>query len=491
MCNVAGCAFRNMLPSLDKLSLAPDPAPMGEFYALSEQEAAERNANGGKEPLTFDDYVPNRTRGQEGATFRLYWDQKRVLRNPPGHRSAEEVEAHRQSLYEVYDARALWGWVKTHEKDPTNSFKISREDWMELHAEYDKFGEIPAFVNNLPSLEWPNFGPGTVWVWQKSGVHEFANNKPWTGGRWVAIVDGVKRFKTFVDFTANSQKADFLPTDGYYYSGPPGEEYLTKIRQGEWVDFLMGPKGQEKVYKETMPGGDTRFYATDEEPRVSRHQAPPNKYRRGRLLRQTDGTGLKTWYFKGPRTFERLDYLDNEILEVDGLVERAYYTGKRGLERVYKVERFSRTQNDRLYDTHYLRGPRGEEKVYKRVGGDDGEWRRNDWVAYYETGEEHPQALRRVESVSYQDEQGRSFGPGEHEDLLKFTTTYYYEGPRGAETFVRNKTTITKSDGTYGGYMDDELPEDDPERMEFAQRMYNHTRHMYSAWAPVDFLDGN
>ena len=80
------------------------------------------------------------------------------------------------------------------------------------------------------------------------------------------------------------------------------------------------------------------------------------------------------------------------MLEVDGLLERTHYTGKRGRERAYKVERFSQTQNDRLYDTHYLRGSSGNEKAYKRVGGDDGERHRKNWVAYYETGEEHPQA---------------------------------------------------------------------------------------------------
>ena len=480
------------------------PAPTGEFYELSEPEANELNANGGKEPLTFDDYVPHRARGQEGATFRLYWDPKRVFKNPPGHRTAEELETHEQSRYAVYDAKALWEWVKTHEKDPTNSFQISYEDWMELYAEFGNFGPIPEFVDKLPSLAWPDFGPDTVWAYEESGVHEFNNNKPWTGGRWIATVDGANRFKTFVDFTANSQKADFLPTDGYYYNGSPGEERLTRMRDGEWVDFLMGPKGREQIWKEVAPGGDTRFFATDEEPRASRHRAPPNRVATGRLIRQTSVTGRMTWYFKGPKDFERLDYLDTDVLEVPGLLERAHYTGKRGVERVYKVERFSQTQNGRLYDTHYLRGPRRREKVYKRVEGrDNGEDRW--WVAYYETGEEQSEALRRVEHVRRMREDGGSPSsnpviydgsnpfavpaPGPYEGpVVTRTSIDYFDGPRGAETFLRTETTVKGPDGTVGS-TETELPIEDPDRRERAQRFYNYWRRKYSAWSPVRYLD--
>jgi len=473
------------------------PAPTGEFYELSEPEADKLNANGGREPLTFDDYVPHRARGQEGATFRLYWDQKRVLKNPPGHRTAEELEAHRQGQYAVYDARALWDWVKTHEKDPTNSFQISHEDWMQLYAEYGNFGPIPGFVSKLPSLEWPDFGPKTVWVYEESGVSKY-NNKRWTGGRWAAMVDGTIRFKTFENFTKRSQEPTFLPTDGLYLFGPAGEQNVGMIRNAGFTNWLKGPKGHEQIYKTILPSGDTQFFATDEEPRASRHRAPPehwSQHVRGRLIRQTDGTGLKTWHFKGPRRFERVDYQDTEVLEVDGLLERAHYTGKRGRERVYKVERFSQTQNDRLYDTHYLRGSSGNEKAYKRVGGDDGERHRKNWVAYYETGEEHPQALRRVEHVSHWREDGGlpSFNhwnaPGPHEGhVLTRTSIDYFEGPRGAETYVRSESTITGPDG-YAEPMETELPEDDPDRREFAQRKYNRMRRKFSAWSPVAYLD--
>ena len=468
------------------------PAPTGEFYELSEPEADELNANGGREPLTFNDYAPHRARGQEGATFRLYWDQKRVLKNPPGHRTAEELEAHRQNLYAVYDARALWDWVKTHEKDPTNSFQISHEDWMQLYAEYGNFGPIPEFVSKLPSLEWPDFGPDTVWVYEESGISRL-DNMPYTGGSWSAMVGDARRFETFPFFTENSQRADFLPTDGLYLLGPPGQEYVHKVHNRGFVDFYTGDKGNEQIYKMLLPDGSVQFFATDEEPRASRHRVTPKEWNsgqlRGRKIRKTDATGLHTWHFKGPQDFERIDYEDTEVLGVDEHLERAHYTGRRGREHVYKVERFSGTQNDRLYDTHYLRGGKGNEKAYKRVGG------RKNWVAYYETGEEHPQALRRVEYVIHMRDDGGSPSsnywnkPGPYEGpVLTRTSIDYFEGPRGAETYVRGESTVTGPDG-YAEPMETEPPEDDdPDRREFAQRMYNRMRRKYSAWAPVAYL---
>ena len=243
-----------MLPSLGRLSLNPAatmPAPTGEFYKLSDPEAADLNANGGKEPLTFDRYKANRARGQEGATFRLFWDQKRVLRNPPGHRNEEEAAAAAaggRPRYAVYDAKELWEWVKTHEKDPTNTFQISREDWMELYAEYGNFGPIPEFVDRLPSFEWPDFGPDTVWAYEESGLQE-SGRVAWTGGRWTATVDGALRFRTYPNFSESSQEPDFLPTNGIYFSGPPGEERIIRARYGKATDHLKGPKGRELIYK--------------------------------------------------------------------------------------------------------------------------------------------------------------------------------------------------------------------------------------------------
>jgi hypothetical protein len=478
-----------MLPSLGQLSLGPAamPAPTGDFYELPEPEAAELNANGGREPLTFEDYVPHRARGQEGATFRLYWDPKRVFKKPPGHRAAEELAAHGQSLYAVYDAKALWDWVKTHEKDPTNSFQISHEDWMELYAEYGNFGPIPEFVSKLPSLAWPDFGPGTVWTYEESGISRL-DNMPWTGGAWKATVGNARRFETFANFTENSQRADFLPTDGLYMLGPPGEEYLKMVRHQGFIDFFRGEKGHKQVYKQHQPDGTTRFFATDEVPRVSRHRALPDKWTSdqvtGRLIRHTSADGLVTGHFKGVKDFERLDYVDYHrvIGGAERLHKREYYTGRKRLERVYKVERVS-LENGRLYDTHYLRGARGNEKVYKRVGGDH-----ENWVAYYETGEEHRTALRRIVHVRYQDEAGRSFLTGEIPDLLMVTSTWYYEGPRAAETFVRIETTIKGPDGTMGRMADERLEDYPAERRQLAQRIHNLERRTYSAWAPVVLL---
>jgi hypothetical protein len=304
------------------------------------------------------------------------------------------------------------------------------------------------------------------------------------------------RFRTFTDFTKYSQKADFLPTYGYYYSGPPGEERITKVRNWGFTEFYLGPKGHEQVWKEVAPGGDTRFFATDEEPRASRHRALPehwSQHARGRVLRQTTADGRKTWYFKGPRGFESIDYQVTEVLNADvphGYFERAHYTGKRGQERVYKVERVSHG-NGRLYDTHYLRGARGNEKVYKRVAGDHG-----NWVAYYETGEEHAQALRRVEFLEHLTDPKDGVrnpyrvDPGEvpaSEVLLK-RFTKYFEGPRGDERAVRTAVIITRADGTVNYQGGSEITEEERARHPTLFKMW---RLRHSAWAPVDFLDDN
>ena len=456
------------------------PAPTGEFYELSVPEADALNADGGHEALTFDDYKPNRARGQEGATFRLYWDQKRVFKNPPGHRTQEEEEAaaRGQSLYAVYDAKSLWDWVKTHEKDPTNSFQISYEDWMQLYAEYGNFGPIPEFVSRLPSLEWPDFGPGTVWAHKESGPG------------WKATVDGALRFSTFTNFTEDSQKPDYLPTDGLYFSGPLGEERIVKGRYGKSTDHLTGPPGREQVYKTALPNGSTRFYAMDEEPRELRHrtQTESDSERAfGRLVKITSADGLAVWHYAGPKKHERLVYSERHRTSVTGRyrwVEHVHFTGRRGRERFYKFVRFQRGQygvND--IDTHYLRGPHHKEYVYKRVSGN----KHDNWVVYYETGEEHQQALRRIVRVRYQDEAGHPFLPHEGWNLYRFTTTTYYEGPRGAETFVRTESTVKGPDG-HEARMPDELPEDDPELMERAQRMYEVIRQRYSAFASVVHL---
>jgi hypothetical protein len=433
---------------------------MGEFYELSESEAAELNADGGREPLTYDDYKPNRARGQEGATFRLYWNPKRVFKNPPGHRAAEELAAHGQSLYAVYDAKALWEWVKTREKDPTNTFQLTYEDWMQLYAEYGNFSPIPEFVDKLPSVEWPDFGPNTVWAYEESGVGE-RSEQPWTGGAWEATVDGAKRFRTYPNFTENSQKPDFLPSDGIYYSGPPDEERIIRARWGRSTDHFTGPRGREQLYKTVIPNGDTWFYATDEEPRASRYRTEPEYFSeraRGRLQKIVNADGLTVYHFAGPKRHERLVYSERDLTSNTSVglytyVEQNHFTGKQGRERLYKIVRVRRVDGS-VIDTHYMRGPREKEYAYKRVGGGD---ENNHWVAYYETGEEQQGALRRVEQVN---RRGYDGDPAKGPFYLRAEMPYegpvwivrkvqYYEGPRGAETYVRTETTTTNPDGTW------------------------------------------
>ena len=473
------------------------PAPTGEFYELSEPEADKLNANGGREPLTFDDYVPHRARGQEGATFRLYWDQKRVLKNPPGHRTAEELEAHRQGQYAVYDARALWDWVKTHEKDPTNSFQISHEDWMQLYAEYGNFGPIPGFVSKLPSLEWPDFGPKTVWVYEESGVSKY-NNKRWTGGRWAAMVDGTIRFKTFENFTKRSQEPTFLPTDGLYLFGPAGEQHVGMVRNAGFTNWFKGPKGHEQIYKTILPSGDTQFFATDEEPRASRHRAPPehwSQHVRGRLIRQTDGTGLKTWHFKGPRRFERVDYRGYRGVGGRRAVRTGALHGQAGTgARVQGRAVLADPERPPLRHPLPARQQRQREGV--QAGGRGrrraasqklGRLLRDRGGA--PAGPPARGARKPLEGGWWVALLHHWNAPGPHEGpVLTRTSIDYFEGPRGAETYVRSESTITGPDG-YAEPMETELPEDDPDRREFAQRMYNRVRRKFSAWSPVAYLD--
>ena len=472
------------------------PAPTGEFYALEEPEANALNANGGREPLTFEDYRPHLVRGEEGATFRLFWDQKRMARNPPGHRDAEEVAAQRQSRYAVYDAKALWGWVKTHEKDPTNSFQISHEVWMQLYAEYGNFGPIPEFVSRLPSTEWPDFGSDTVWTYEESGVHQ-RSNTPWTGGAWKATVYGALRFDSFTNFAENSQEPDFQPTDGIYYIGPPGEERIYKARFANITSRLTGPRHREQIYKTHTSKGFTRFYAVDEEPRASRYRTQTEDFferTRGRLEKITSPDGLAVWHYAGPKNHERLVYAERDRTSATGRyrwVDHIHLMGRKGREHMYKFVRFQRGQhgiND--IDTHYLRGAKGMEHVYKRVGGN------GRWVAYYETGEEHQQALRRVESVARMREGGgspssnRFNAPGPYEGpVYTRKSTSYFEGPRGAETYVRTENQITGSDG-YASQIEIVLPEDDPERVERARQIEDWIIKRYSVFASVVLLAG-
>jgi len=245
-----------MLPCLDRLSLHP-AASIGEFYELSDTEAAELNANNGKDPLTFDRYPSNRPRGSDGATFRLFWNQSGGLNNPPGHRTDEEEAAAADNgdarQYAVYDAKMLWDWHKTHPRDPYNTLVISREDWMELYEDYGNNGPIPNFVETLPSYQWPDFGPNTRWVKQAAAL----------GGKWTWVAfdgDGAMRFKS------KWRPTDEPPTNGLYFNGPKGDERKMRLEMRDRqtkhrvIKHYTGTRGHEYVRMQVVPSEGTKSY---------------------------------------------------------------------------------------------------------------------------------------------------------------------------------------------------------------------------------------
>ena len=241
-----------MLPCLDRLSLRPAEA-IGEFYELPEEEAAELNASGGRDPLTFDQYPANRPRGSDGATFRLFWNESAGLNNPPGHRGEAENASAAARRYVVYDAQMLWDWHKTHEKDPYNSMTISRDDWMELYRDYGQNGPIPDFVATLPSYTWPEFGPNTKWVKQPAAL----GNKY----TWVAYdEDGALRFKS------KWRPTNQPPTNGLYYEGPKGEERKLRLEMTDpmtndrVIKHYAGSRGHEYVRVAHIPARGVKKY---------------------------------------------------------------------------------------------------------------------------------------------------------------------------------------------------------------------------------------
>jgi hypothetical protein len=447
-----------MLPSLGRLSLVPPtmPLPTGEFYALPESEAGALNANGGREPLTYDDYPIDRGRDDEGATFRLFWDNRRVLKNPPGHRAEGEVAA--QALYAVYDAKALWDWVSKHDKDPTNSFQISHEDWMELYAKYGHDGPIPDFAETLPRLAWPDFGPNTTWVWEESGVWPFGGTS-WTGGRWRAKVDGALRFATKENYTEWSEDPKFKPSDGLYFDGPPGQERLVMYRFLGESEWFSGEPGKERnIYTRFEDGATTEYGLEREDGSVVLQPNALLDARRGRVTRTKSPDGLTSVYYKGRKGHERIDYSEEILTDaaLDLEMARRYFQGEAGQETVYKMERYT-FSSGLVHDTHYFRVETGAKYVWKRVLM----YGITQAVILYEGNRGH-EAIRKVE------EYAMDFNTREVQPLPYATKDF--EGPVGQERLVR----IRNNKG-----LDDTEDENTSERY---QRLFRFMYKPFSLW---------
>ena len=335
---------------------------MGGFYELSRDEADALNANDGREPLTYELYRPHRKRGEEGATFRLYWKQPPPTADPPGHGPAQEqgCDAQDAAQYAVYDARALWDWLKSHERDPTNSFKVQREDWMALREAFDPTMAIPDFVRKLPRCSWPDFGPGTTWVRREGGTHWYCGT-PWDGHCWSAYVDGRECFRTFTKGQVEHQKS---VTDGFYLEGPIGAERIVRIEHAGYTSHYTGPFREERCYQTDNPSGWSLYYDISEDEGVRTRRGKPkmefwSDHARGRLYKSVNARRKVTKYFQGPKGHERVTHW--EALCPTNRRMTVYQTGKRGKERLRKVVRHD------IGDVLHHSGTRGQEYITRRV----------------------------------------------------------------------------------------------------------------------------
>ena len=346
---LGGLSLRPAREGTDRLSLG---AATGKFYALPDPEAQALNADGGREVLTHNEYPVNRERDNEGATFRLFWDHNAVRRrNPPGHESQEETAARNAAQYAVYDAAALWAWLKSRPndidaiKDPTNSFSITQEDWMALYERYDGYSSIPEWVSFLVAVEFPDFGPDTTWV------------KP--ENHWEAYVDGALRFKS------SRHNATQSPTVGSYYAGPAGEERLVrKIVSGkEWKRYT-GPKGQEHEIEWHDRGVEVWYRSPHLDPPLPN---PPLGYQddEGRMLRIEFLLLQEVWHFRGRAGMERTARKEKDNTVNGRMTE--YYKGGHWLEH---TERLVEIHYHDLGKVEYFKGSPDHERLWKSTHRD-------------------------------------------------------------------------------------------------------------------------
>ena len=330
------------------------------FYELSAAEARRL----GPDMLSHARLEANRGRMHEKATFRLYWDQKEVRKNPPGHRD--------HLRYAVYSAKALWEWQKNNARDPTGSFLISWEDWMALYHRYDNGGPIPEWVQRLRKIEWPVvscswLGETVTWVRSANALNLFTG-EPFSAPRWEAYVNGALRFRQ------THGVGNLLPKDGVYFQGAPGEEYAVFGREKNNVLFFKGAKGEEHVVYLHRTLGDGTVHKFTFSPTRESSQRPstrgnpglPNKCHltKGRKLKEVmvKPTGVYTAHFAGPKGHERHTKTCKEVPD-RGTLE-IHYKGRKGHEAMYyKCNSLTR-------EKAYYRGTRGKERAWKRfIGG--------------------------------------------------------------------------------------------------------------------------
>lgn len=394
---------------------------MSGFYPLLQEEADTLNANGGHEPLTMETYKPNRKRGDEGATYRLFWNQDVYALNPPGFETEEDKQLLRGRKYAVYDAHALWKWVKHHPKDPTNSFKISFESWCELRREYDSalrihdpdaLDGVPNFVDELPHVGWIDFGPNVKWVKRKPWTHWYCDRQG-NGFCWIALRnDGEVLFRTF---NRTKGDMDWRPCDGYFLCGQEGSDRIRKIVYKGWTDYYIGDRGCEVCYMSRTARGWTLDYTHDNDDekapmyvRTGRSKRESSEYWtnavRGRLVSARSPDGNVKQFFTGPKGYERA-WKWTTWTEHDGDSE-VFFTGKQGKERVYRINRLD------VGDVLHKRGSMHKEYIWKR------EILATNTTVFYEGG-------RNAEAI-------RCIVRGPKNNPTSCASTFFY-GPRGGE----------------------------------------------------------
>lgn len=386
-----------MLPDVSKLRLdAHEEGATGEWYPLSASEARKLRTD----PVTHERLEPNRHFPHKRATYRLFWDQDEVRRNPPGHRD--------HMRYAVYNAESLWEWLKDHPKDPFQAFTVSWKDWAELYKRYGKSNPMPNFVTTLETNTWPDFGRGTYYVQRQHGVSE-VTGEPWSAPHWEAFdAKGALKFRRIA--------GSHSPTHGFYFEGPRGSERLVKILLATTSFELTGEKGEEVVtFAEDFLAGTRMHFLPKREvsralPGQTKRYAYPDlkdwdiAKRCGRKTLVEKGatawlfSGEKPthfWHYEGAKDVERLTKVVFRTAPGGEISSTIHYKGQKGSEHAVKqymlrenVTRFLRGEKTKEYTWMieypgkivYFEGARGEEAIRKIVFTDNPD----GLVEYYE-----------------------------------------------------------------------------------------------------------
>ena len=126
-----------MLPNFSRLSLKPT----GDFYALTDAEAAKLKDTNVVDPISLTELKANQYRNSENATFRVRTDLP-----------------DNKSMHKFFYAKGLWNWVRKPQPGtrpaiaemPDTRVPVWREDWWALSDRFAPGALYPRWVRNLP-----------------------------------------------------------------------------------------------------------------------------------------------------------------------------------------------------------------------------------------------------------------------------------------------------------------------------------------------------